>query len=184
MNWKKIIIGVLLALIVLVAGFAGWLVYDDMTNYDLYKNKVEGISMKYPKGWKLTQYPDGGAIAVMVKPKANAFVQFNSNWNISATTLNQPLTLDEYTKAANAQVQFMFQQVSATARKVNLSGHEGREIVYLPPVKQDGLVILTYVFIYKGVAYNVMYMGAKEDYTDPVKKRVLDHVIGSLKVTF
>ncbi len=172
-----------MAVAVLGVAYLSWLMILDKMSYDLYTNEKEGISMKYPKGWKVTPYPNTGAIVVMVKPKENPLVLFQANWNISATRLPEPLTLDQYVKASNAQVQFMFKDAQATAYPVRLSGHDGRKIVYIS-ADPEGMVILNYVFIYKGVAYNIMYIDSKDAYLDPKKSKAVTDVIHSLKVKF
>lgn len=183
MDIKKIIIYCLSAAAIAGAGYFAWLQIEDRLFFSQYTNEKEGLSIKYPKGWKVVPYPDTGAIVVMVKPKENPLVLLQANWNISATPVEATLTLDEYVKAANAQVQFMFHDAKAKARSLRLSGHEGREMVYFSP-DEEGVVLITYVFIYKGVAYNLMYMDTKDAYFNPKKRKAIEHVIGSLKVDF
>jgi len=183
MDIKKAVLFGALAVFVLGAGYLSWLIIRDKMLYSQYTNDKEGISMKYPKGWKVVPYPETGAIVGFVMPKANALVLFQANWNISATPLAEPLTLEQYAGAANAQMTFMFKDVVPSARPVKISGHEGRELVYLSR-KDDGLVFITYVFIYKNVAYNITYADEKAAWLDPEKKRRVADVIGSLKVNF
>ncbi|MBF0386786.1 MAG: hypothetical protein HQL20_02900 [Candidatus Omnitrophica bacterium] len=183
MDYKKILLFGSVAVAILgMAWFAWTIIYDSMT-YAVYSNDKEGIAMKYPKGWKLIPNPDTGAMVAMVKPKENPLILFQANWNISSTRLSVPLTLDQYVTAANAQVQFMFKDAKATASPIKLSGHEGRQIVYINN-EEGGMVLICYVFIYQGSAYNITYMDFKESYLDPKKRKAITDVIRSLKVKF
>jgi hypothetical protein len=174
-----ILISVISTGILLIAGL--WL--KDSITYDHYVNAREGISIKYPKGWKVVPYPDTGAIAGFVEPRANPLVMFQANWNISATPLKVPMTLDDYVKAANAQVTFMFRDVKPSLRFLDISGHKGVELVYISS-KDDGLVLVTHAFIYKGTAYNVTYADDKSAWLNPERKQMIADVIHSLKVNF
>ena len=183
MDIKKIILyaGIALAVIGLVLMAYFWV--RDTLMYSHYSNDKEGISMKYPKGWKIIPNPEGGAIVGFVKPKDNPLILFLANWNISKTVLKVPLTLEAYAKAADAQITFAFKDVVPSMRPIKLSGHPGYELVYISS-KEGGLVFISYVFIYKGTAYNVTYADEKEAYLDPARKPLIADVIRSLKVNF
>ena len=183
MDIKKILLivgSVLLGLgVALLVGF--WI--RDLMTFEQYSNVKEGIAMKFPRGWKVVPNPPGGAIVGFVEPKTNALAQFQANWNISKTELKVPLTLEEYVKAANAQITFAFRDAVPSSRPVMLSGHEGYELVYVSS-KEDGLVLISYVFITKGTAYNITFADVKEAYTNLTKKQLIADVIRSLKVNF
>ncbi len=183
MEMKKVITIGVLSLFVLGAAYWAYLWIKDLIFYERYVNVEEGISMKYPKGWKVIPKPDTGAIVAFLKPKDNAFVLFQANWNISLTRLAVPLTLDQYVKAANDQMKFTFADLESTAEPVTLSGHKGYKLVYISR-RSDGLMFITYVFIYNNVAYNITYADMKDVYLDKKKKQIIADVIGSLKVNF
>ena len=180
---KTVLIYLFAGLVLLGAAYFVWSQIEDKAAFDLYTNPKEGFSMKYPKGWKVIPHPEGGAIVAMAKPKDNPLVMFQDNWSFSLTPLAEPLTLDQYVEAANAQVLFLFREAKASVYPMILAGHQGRKLVYISP-DANGLVLVVCVFIYKNVAYNISFMGAKGAYTDFNKRRAIDHVINSLKVNF
>jgi hypothetical protein len=181
---KKILMYAGAAIVFIGIALLSYFLIRDFMMFTRYTNDKEGISIKYPKGWKMVEHPLGGeAIVGFVKPKESALIVFQSNWNISKTELKVPLTLEAYVKAADAQILFAFSDAVPSSKPVMLSGHPGYELIYVSS-KDGGLVLISYVFIYRGTAYNITYADEKEAYFDPKRKQLIADVIRSLKVNF
>lgn len=184
MDLKKIILIIATVIFLTGAGYLGWLWLDDYMHYAWYYNQKEAIGMKYPKGWKVVDAPSTGAIVGFVMPKPNALALFQANWNISYTKLQEEMSLEQYVKAADAQMSFLFGKLITAAQPVKLSGHNGYKLSYSSD-KEGGLIIIAYFFIFKGVAYNITYADRLDEYSkSKTQQASVEKVIQSLKVGF
>ena len=160
---------------------AGALLIGDKETYTAYTNDERGIALVRPESWQLQE--DWNAIlepgVTFLSPLVNQKDSFQERVRISVEELTQPLSLNEYTELATAQIEGA-NTILEPAIPTTFANKEGRKIVYQT---QDGTKKLMEVWtINNRKAYLAIYT-AEANKFDKYKKQA-EKTIQSLAIDY
>jgi len=182
---RKLIWGLGIALVVLGAAVAAWTWQQDDTKYSWYQNPKEGFAMQYPGGWVVNEWPQAGVLVAIIAPRESSLDKISRNWNVSATRLVEPLTLEQYRDAADKFMKFTFPKIETKGTtKIWIAGRIGWKLVYRDN-SGGGIVFVTAVFIDKNdIAHNITYLTTNDQYNRPQEQNMINKVLLSVKVSY
>jgi hypothetical protein len=179
---KMLLVGLaLLAGALLILGISAWIWFS--RSFTSYKNEKIGVAISYPRHWFIQRLPAKDILIGFYAPKEHAMDSFLENVNLSVFDMSKNiLSTDKYAKLIIEQMNALFKDLKLVEKSVfPLSGRKGYRMV-LSPTSDAPLTMVAYVFTIEDVGYNLLYIGANEQY--PKDRFLLDAMALSLKVKY
>ena len=138
-----------------------------VTPYNVYKNEVAGIRMKYPAYWKIIdQVSAPGLVVAIASPMQTALDTYAENVNVTFQDLDKPITLPQFSQTAMRQLTGTFKEKVKVLESgpTRLAGRPAYRFSYLitatdPPRK------FLHIWVIAGTrAYIFTYNGTEKDF--------------------
>lgn len=155
---------------------------EDQTQFPfLYRNDVNGISMKYPSSWKVQSSQNQGTIAQLTPQEDQSYI-VSPEISIEVERSNAE-SLDKYTTNAVYQITQLPQVKVIDSRPTPFAGENGHKIIFTTVNPDNNLEhkFLQLWTLKDHRAYKVTYQATTNDYPK-FAKTVQQEMIGSIKI--
>ena len=144
---------------------------QDQTQFPfLYRSDANGLSMKYPSNWRLTESEETKGIIATLKPEANESFLIAPEVNIEVDQ-SSTSSLDKYTTDTVYQITQLPQAKIVDSRPIEFADGNGHKVIYTQ-VNPDNDLAQKYLQIWtlKGDrAYKMSYHASIDDYPEFVE---------------
>lgn len=146
----------------------------------VYENRRYGIKIEYPESWMVSE-PGTEIVVAFLSPLESPWDTFQENVNIIIGDLTEPMTLEEYSEAAIAQLrQEITDFTLLESGDFTLSTNPAYKVVYTTKFEQTPLQVMQVWTIKNDTVYTITYTAAASQYY--VYSDIVDRMVASFEI--